>query len=47
MKNDWSAPGELSPEAALFCFVKHERVGDGLEICDDDDLSVDFFSAEA
>ena len=43
MKNDWSTPGELGPEAALFCFLKHERVGDGLEICGDNDLSAEFF----
>jgi transcriptional regulator with XRE-family HTH domain len=38
-KDDWTMPGELSPEAALFYFVKHEHVAPGLELCEDDQLS--------
>jgi hypothetical protein len=34
-RDDWSVPGELSPEAALAYFEKHEGFTDGLEICDD------------
>jgi transcriptional regulator with XRE-family HTH domain len=37
--DEWTVPGELSPEAALFYFVKHERVAPGLELCSDDDPS--------
>jgi hypothetical protein len=36
LKDEWSIPGELSPEAALAHFAKHEGFTDGLEICDDD-----------
>ena len=38
-KDDWTVPGKLSPQAALFYFVKHERVAPGLELCGDDDPS--------
>jgi hypothetical protein len=41
-KDDWSIPGELSCEAALAYFEKHEGFSDGLEICDDDDLAAEF-----
>jgi len=41
-RDSWSMPGELSPEAALFYFVKHEHVSAGLEICAEDDLSAEF-----
>jgi hypothetical protein len=41
-KDDWSIPGELSCEAALSYFEKHEGFGDGLELCEDDDLSAEF-----
>jgi transcriptional regulator with XRE-family HTH domain len=37
--DDWSLPGELSPEAALFYFSKHERVAPALELCSDDEPS--------
>ena len=41
-KDDWSLPGELSPQAALFYFERHEGFGGGLELCRDGDLSADF-----
>jgi hypothetical protein len=43
-KDDWSIPGEVSPEAALVHFEKHEDgFEDGLCLCPDpDDLSVEF-----
>lgn len=41
-KDDWSIPGELSPEAALAYFEKHEGFKEGLELCPDDDLSAEF-----
>jgi hypothetical protein len=41
-KDDWSVPGELSCEAALAYFEKHEGFSDGLEICDDADRSAEF-----
>jgi hypothetical protein len=41
-KDDWSVPGEVSCEAALAYFEKHEGFSDGLEICDDADLSAEF-----
>jgi len=41
-KDDWSTPCELSCEAALAYFEKHEGFSDGLEICADDDLSAEF-----
>ncbi|MGB7098915.1 MAG: hypothetical protein WBD95_09120 [Xanthobacteraceae bacterium] len=42
-KDDWSLPGELSYDAALAYFEKHEGFsGGGLEICDDDDLAAEF-----
>jgi hypothetical protein len=34
-KDEWSIPGELSCEAALAYFEKHEGFADGLEICDE------------
>jgi transcriptional regulator with XRE-family HTH domain len=34
-KDEWTVPNELSPEAALFYFTKHERVAPGLELCDE------------
>jgi hypothetical protein len=37
--DDWTLPGELSPEAALFYFSKHERVAPALELCNDDEPS--------
>jgi transcriptional regulator with XRE-family HTH domain len=42
-KDEWSVPGELSPEAALAYFEKHEGFSEGLILCDDpDDLSAEF-----
>ena len=41
-KDDWSLPGELSYDAALAHFEKHEGFSDGLEVCDDDDLAAEF-----
>lgn len=35
-------PGELSPEAALAYFTKHEGFDEGLEIADDDDPLTEF-----
>jgi hypothetical protein len=34
-KDEWTIPGELSPEAALAYFVKQEGVTDGLALCDE------------
>jgi transcriptional regulator with XRE-family HTH domain len=41
-KDDWSLPGELSPEAALAYFERHEGFNGGLEFCEDGDFSADF-----
>jgi hypothetical protein len=41
-KDDWSVPGELSPQASLVHFEKHEGFEGGLEICGDGDFSADF-----
>jgi hypothetical protein len=38
-KDEWTIPGELSPEAALAYFAKHEGFSGGLEICDDGPLT--------
>jgi hypothetical protein len=35
-KDEWTIPGELSPEAALAYFVKYEGFTDGLAIYDED-----------
>ena len=34
-RDEWTVPGELSPEAALAYFVKHGDFSDGLEIADE------------
>jgi transcriptional regulator with XRE-family HTH domain len=34
-KDEWSVPGELSAEAALAYFQKHEGFAEGLELCGD------------
>jgi hypothetical protein len=41
-KDDWSLPGELTYDAALSHFEKHEGFDEGLEICDDDNLAAEF-----
>lgn len=41
-KDDWSIPGELSYDAGLSYFEKHEGFDQGLEICGDDDLAAEF-----
>jgi transcriptional regulator with XRE-family HTH domain len=41
-KDDWSVPGELSPEAALIYFENHEGFNGGLLLCDDFDLAAEF-----
>lgn len=42
-KDDWSLPGEVSPEAALAYFEKHEGFSDGLTLCSDpDDPTAEF-----
>lgn len=41
-KDEWTIPGELSPEAALAYFAKHEDFSDGLEICDDNGPLTEF-----
>jgi hypothetical protein len=41
-KDDWSVPGEVSCEAALAYFEKHEGFSHGLELCEDGDLSAEF-----
>ncbi|MGY8684721.1 hypothetical protein Q2941_44270 [Bradyrhizobium sp. UFLA05-153] len=35
-EDKWSIPGELSPEAALDYFAKHEGFDEGLEIANDE-----------
>lgn len=35
LRDEWTVPGELSPEAALAYFVKHAGFSDGLEIADE------------
>ncbi|MBR1071138.1 transcriptional regulator with XRE-family HTH domain [Bradyrhizobium japonicum] len=35
-KDEWSIPGELSPEAALAYFAKHEGFDEGLEVANDE-----------
>lgn len=44
--DDWSIPGELSPDAALAYFQKQDGVSDRLRICCDGDLSADFVLEE-
>jgi len=41
-KDEWTIPGELSPEAALVYFAKHEGFKGSLEICDDDGPVTEF-----
>jgi hypothetical protein len=41
-KDDWSVPGEISPEAALLYFEEHEGFSGGLLFCDDFDLAAEF-----
>lgn len=41
-KDEWSIPGELSPEAALAYFTKHEGFDEGLEIADNDGPLTEF-----
>ncbi|MGC2775392.1 MAG: helix-turn-helix transcriptional regulator [Bradyrhizobium sp.] len=41
-KDEWTMPGELSPEAALAYFAKHEGFTEGLDICDDDGPLTEF-----
>lgn len=41
-KNEWSIPGELSPEAALAYFAKHEGFDEGLEVADDEGPPTEF-----
>jgi hypothetical protein len=36
VKDDWTVPGELNPEAALAYFEKYEGFEDGLQLVDDD-----------
>jgi len=42
-KDEWTIPGELSPEAALAYFAKHEGFSGGLEIYDTDGPPTEFF----
>jgi hypothetical protein len=45
--NEWSMPNEVSPEAALLYFEKHESFTGGLELCGEpDDLSAEFILEE-
>ncbi|MDA9463072.1 helix-turn-helix domain-containing protein [Bradyrhizobium sp. CCBAU 53415] len=41
-KDEWTVPCELSPEAALAYFAKHEGFGEGLEIADNDGSLTEF-----
>jgi hypothetical protein len=40
-KNEWSMPGERSPEAALMYFSRAAGLGE-LQLCGDDDISAEF-----
>jgi hypothetical protein len=40
--DDWSVPGEISPEAALLYFEKHEGFSRGLALCDPFDHAAEF-----
>ncbi|WP_024508414.1 helix-turn-helix transcriptional regulator [Bradyrhizobium sp. ARR65] len=42
LKDEWSLPGELSPEAALAYFTRHEDFDEGLEIADDEGPLTEF-----
>jgi hypothetical protein len=41
-RDEWTVPGELSPEAALAYFVKREDFSNGLEIADEDGPLTEF-----
>jgi transcriptional regulator with XRE-family HTH domain len=41
-QDEWTVPGELSPEAALAYFAKHENFSEGLEIADEDGPLTEF-----
>ncbi|UPJ50489.1 helix-turn-helix transcriptional regulator [Bradyrhizobium sp. 200] len=41
-KDEWTIPGEVSPEAALAYFAKHEGFSEGLEIADDEGPLMEF-----
>jgi hypothetical protein len=41
-KDDWSLPGETSPEAAIAYFVKDARFSHRLQLCSSEDLSAEF-----
>lgn len=41
-KDDWSLPGETSPEAAIAYFVKDAQFPHRLQLCSRDDLSAEF-----
>jgi transcriptional regulator with XRE-family HTH domain len=41
-QDEWTIPGELSPEAALAYFAKHDNFGDGLEIVAEDGPLTEF-----
>ena len=41
-KDDWSLPGETSPEAAIAYFVKDAKFPHRLQLCSNDDLSAEF-----
>jgi transcriptional regulator with XRE-family HTH domain len=41
-KDEWTVPCELSPEAALAYFAKHEGFEEGLEIADDESPLTEF-----
>jgi hypothetical protein len=41
-KDEWTIPGELSPEAGLAYFAKYDGFTGGLEICDDDGPPTEF-----
>ncbi len=42
VKDEWSVPGELNPEAALAYFEKYEGFSDGLTLCDEKDEIAEF-----
>jgi transcriptional regulator with XRE-family HTH domain len=41
-EDDWTIPGETSPEAALASFVRLYQFGHGLELCGDGDMRAEF-----
>ncbi len=39
VKDEWSVPGEINPEAALAYFERYEGFDEGLSLCDDQEIA--------